>query len=191
MKRNKLIKTSIILLIAGLLILHFYAPRFIIEINNPILNIIRSEFKPALKFEDDLTFTSKSVGFKTQDNLMLLARICKSNVDTVNGTIILLHGIRAGKEHYVPICKRLVENGYNAVSLDLRAHGESEGKFCTFGVKEKRDIIALINYLQNEKGIKSPIGIWGQSLGGAVALQAMAIDERINFGIVESTFSDF
>jgi len=44
--------------------------------------------------------------------------------------------------------------------------------------------------LEDEE-LHTPIGIWGQSLGGAVALQAMAVEDRIQFGVVESTFSDF
>ena len=34
------------------------------------------------------------------------------------------------------------------------------------------------------------IGIWGQSLGGAIAIQSMATIPEIQYGIIESTFSD-
>ena len=34
------------------------------------------------------------------------------------------------------------------------------------------------------------IGIHGRSLGGAIAIQAMEIDDRIKFGIIESAFAD-
>ena len=84
----------------------------------------------------------------------------------------------------------LSKNGYNSVALDLRAHGESEGQFCTFGVKEIKDVKALMDYLIKNEDIED-IGIWGQSLGGAVALQALGYDNRIKFGIVESTFTDY
>ncbi len=103
----------------------------------------------------------------------------------------MLHGIRSRKESYVYLSKKLAKLGFNTVALDSRAHGQSEGVHCTFGVKEKKDIVALIDALQQKEKIVSSIGIWGRSLGGAVALQAMAIDKRIKFGIVESTFSDF
>jgi fermentation-respiration switch protein FrsA (DUF1100 family) len=35
------------------------------------------------------------------------------------------------------------------------------------------------------------MAIWGASLGGAVTLQAMAVEPRYQFGIVESTFDQF
>ena len=85
----------------------------------------------------------------------------------------------------------LAQKGFTSIALDLRAHGESEGRFCTFGVKEKKDISSLIAYLLEHESVHEPIGIWGQSLGGAVSLQAMATDKRIAFGVIESTFGDF
>ena len=36
----------------------------------------------------------------------------------------------------------------------------------------------------------STIGLWGQSLGGAIAYQALENDKRLKFGIIESTFSN-
>jgi len=42
--------------------------------------------------------------------------------------------------------------------------------------------------LETEK-INKNIGVWAQSLGGAIALQCMATDKRIKYGIIESTYS--
>jgi len=72
----------------------------------------------------------------------------------------------------------------------LRAHGDSQGKYCTFGVKERKDVSSTIDKLV-ELGLDENIGIWGLSLGGAVALQALANDKRLKFGIIESTFTDY
>ena len=73
--------------------------------------------------------------------------------------------------------------------MDSRAHGESEGDFCSFGVNEKKDVQSLISYLIDSENLNH-IGVWGQSLGGAIGLQAMGFDNRIKFGIIESAFSD-
>ena len=35
-----------------------------------------------------------------------------------------------------------------------------------------------------------PIGIWGTSLGGAIAIQSLEYDPRIDFGIIECTFTE-
>lgn len=91
----------------------------------------------------------------------------------------------------MPVTRFLAKKGYNSLALDLRAHGASSGQYCTFGVKEKYDVMAVINHLIEMENINENIGIWGQSLGAAIALQSMAIDDRIKFGIIESTFSEF
>jgi dipeptidyl aminopeptidase/acylaminoacyl peptidase len=84
----------------------------------------------------------------------------------------------------------LSERGFNSVILDLRGHGASGGTYCTFGHKEKHDIVSVVDAIMLDKRLSKNIGVWGQSLGGAIALQIMAIDKRIKYGVVESTFSD-
>lgn len=125
------------------------------------------------------------------EGIKIAAYLTFATTDTDKGTIILLHGIRSRKEHFVHVAKLLAEYGYNSLAVDLRAHGASTGEFCTFGVKEKYDIASVINHLDEKENIDDNIGIWGQSLGAAVALQSMATDDRIEFGIIESTFSAF
>ncbi|WP_196886216.1 alpha/beta hydrolase [Aureivirga sp. CE67] len=129
--------------------------------------------------------------FTSFDGLMLTGKISYSNSKETKGTIILLHGIGSGRMIYDFIVKFLNQNGYNTIAFDLRAHNESQGKYSTYGVKEKKDIQFLLDFIDKEYNIKENIGIWGKSLGAAVALQTMEIDERIQFGVIESTFSNF
>ena len=103
-------------------------------------------------------------------------------------TIIVLHGIGSAKEVYFGFARWLAEQGFNVVVYDQRAHGRSGGKYCTFGFYEKRDVSKVIDKVLR-KYSKLPIGIHGTSLGGAVALQALAIEKRLAFGIIESTFN--
>jgi alpha-beta hydrolase superfamily lysophospholipase len=107
-----------------------------------------------------------------------------SSLDTVKGTIILLHGIRSNKESFIGLNTKLSKLGFNSLALDSRAHGQSSGTHCTFGVKEKKDISELISTLSEKEGITENIGVWGQSLGGAIGLQALENDKRIKFGII-------
>ena len=109
--------------------------------------------------------------------------------DSVRGVIILVHGIGGCKEHFVGLAKELAKRGVASVLFDNRAHGKSGGEFCTYGFYEKRDIQSVINFVV-EAYPDRPIGIWGNSLGGAIAIQSMAYDDRIDFGIIESTFTE-
>ena len=126
----------------------------------------------------------------TKDSLTLKGWFFQTDRDTAKATIILLHGISNCKESEFGRAKILADNGFNSVALDLRAHGESGGDYCTFGYYEKYDIQTVVDSVSAMTNGK-PVGIWGASLGGAIALQAMALDRRIAFGIIESTFDEF
>ena len=102
-------------------------------------------------------------------------------------TIVVLHGMGSAKETYFGFAQWLTQQGFNVVLYDQRAHGRSGGKYCTFGYYEKKDVSKVLNKIL-KKYAKLPIGIHGTSLGGAVALQALAIEKRLSFGIIESTF---
>ncbi|MEM8525109.1 MAG: alpha/beta fold hydrolase [Bacteroidota bacterium] len=125
---------------------------------------------------------------ESKDSLELSAYYIGGN-QKPKATILLLHGIGSCKEHMLNLSKYLLEKGYASIAIDLRAHGRSEGEYCTYGYYEKQDISQIVSdYLRYHPDAK--IGIWGNSLGGAIALQSMAYDERIEFGIIQSTFTD-
>lgn len=124
------------------------------------------------------------------DSLKLSALIVESNTDTVKGVVLLIHGISACKEVDFERAELLANQGFASLLIDLRAHGQSEGAYCTFGYKERYDMRAVADSLSNWFPGK-PLGVWGASLGGAVALQSMALEPRYRFGIIESTFDEF
>jgi uncharacterized protein len=103
-------------------------------------------------------------------------------------TIVHVHGMGGFKESKIPFAKMLADEGYNVLIYDQRAHGKSSGTYCTFGENEKKDLSKMIDSVLKRLP-NVPIGIHGSSMGGAVALQCLEFDERIKFGIVESTFN--
>ncbi len=133
---------------------------------------------------------AQAIQIQTPDSLQLKALLVASNTDTTLATVVLLHGISACKEVDFERAKLLAEAGYASLLLDLRAHGQSEGDYCTFGYYEKNDLKAVADTLEHLFPNR-PMGIWGASLGGAIAIQAMAVEPRYQFGIVESTFDEF
>ena len=187
-KKNKIKTLLAILAIFNILFIHFYLPRIFIEPRNPIVRLLN---KTSYKLSpNDFLMDYKDLEIYTKDGLQLNGYKIYSELNEVKGTVIFLHGIRAYKEHFLPMCKLLSKKGFNSVIIDLRGHGESGGTYCSFGYYEKYDIVSLMDQLILDKRLGENIGVWGQSLGGAIAIQTMAIDKRIKFGIIESTFSD-
>lgn len=131
-----------------------------------------------------------TLSVQTPDGLRLQALLTVSNTDTTKATVVILHGISACKEVNFQRARLLADQGFASLLLDLRAHGSSEGQYCTFGYHEKNDLKVVADTL-SKRFPDRKIGIWGASLGGAVALQAMGADERFQFGIIESTFHEF
>ena len=89
-------------------------------------------------------------------------------------TIIMFHGNAGNIGHRVPIARVLEENiGCNVLMLEYRGYGLSTGTPNEEGLMI--DAQAGLDWLrQQEKLKKSKIVIYGQSLGGAVAIQLVA-----------------
>ncbi len=104
--------------------------------------------------------------------------------------ILMLHGVGNCKERWLPVAQWLWAEGFSTVLMDSRAHGQSGGAHCTYGFFEKRDVSMVLDSLF-ARDSSLFIGVWGHSLGGAIALQSLAHDPRFKFGIVESTFANF
>ena len=101
------------------------------------------------------------------------------------GTLIYLHGIADNRQSSAGIVSRFTHKGFDVVAYDSRAHGSSDGQFCTYGFFEKVDLQRVLDSVS-----PGPIVAVGSSLGGAVALQAAAIDSRITAIVAADTFAD-
>ena len=63
------------------------------------------------------------------------------------------------------------KNGYNILVIDTRAHGLSDGKYITAGVKEHKDLILWIELIKSRYSVASFL-IHGICIGGASAIYA-------------------
>lgn len=181
---KKFLFYTILICISGFLFLNWLIPRMIVQIETPLLG--KTIEPPKKTFESEIK--GETIHWYSKDSLKLEGFISQQ-IDSSKPTIILLHGIRSRKEYFIPFAKELILKGFQIVAIDHRAHGNSEGEFCSFGYHEKQDISLLIDELE-KRGCRK-IGVFGQSLGGAIGLQSMGFDSRIQFGIIESTFYNF
>ncbi len=109
------------------------------------------------------------------------------------GTIIYLHGVADNKMSGLPLANVFHRGGFNVLLYDARAHGESGGRHCTYGYHEKYDLQKAIDEIQrigrDRKIVIGNIGVFGTSMGAAVALQAAGIEPRIRAIVAEASFA--
>lgn len=109
------------------------------------------------------------------------------------GTLVLLHGFNARKEHMLPFAERFCAAGFRCVMFDSRGHGDSGGTYATFGSRESDDLRRVIEGARQLAGPDGlgPLGLMGYSMGGAVALQAQPTLPEVKALATVSTFADF
>jgi hypothetical protein len=134
-----------------------------------------------------LAYTSHTI--LVADTISLATWFVKSRTPA-RGTIVWIHGIGSCKESFLGTVAIMGTLGFNSIMLDLRAHGQSDGRFCTYGFYEKHDIMRVLDSLLALYPDSGPIGVFGSSLGAAISLQVMAMDSRIECGVFESGFAD-
>jgi alpha-beta hydrolase superfamily lysophospholipase len=138
---------------------------------------------------NDASIPQHNVIIETFDGLKLHGWFVPQK-ETAKGTIIYLHGVGDCKIGGVEFARAMYQHGFNVFLYDSREHGESEGYFCTYGFYEKHDLAAVITYLLSKQVVTiGKIGVFGTSMGAAVAIQTAAIDPRIAAVVSEGSFS--
>ena len=101
--------------------------------------------------------------------------------------LVLLHGYPAEKADLLPMAAALAPR-FTVLLLDQRYFGASGGRATTIGFRERGDLRRAIDFLA-ERGFRE-VGVFGLSLGGAVALLAAAEDGRIRAVAAYAPFAD-
>jgi pimeloyl-ACP methyl ester carboxylesterase len=101
--------------------------------------------------------------------------------------VVLLHGYPADKADLLPLASALAPQ-FATLLVDQRYFGDSEGRATTLGFRERDDLKRAVDFLES-RGAKS-VGVFGLSLGGAVALLTAAEDPRIRAIAAYAPFSD-
>lgn len=142
---------------------------------------------PALK-----SASYEDVYFMTSDGLRLHGWYLKAK-DKSRGTILQLHGNAENISTHVNSVLWLTLEGYDVFTFDYRGYGRSEGSPTQDGVH--RDAQAALETVLTLPDInKERLFVLGQSLGGAIAVYAVANSphkDRVKALIIDSAFSSY
>ncbi|PPQ71657.1 hypothetical protein CVT26_010576 [Gymnopilus dilepis] len=105
------------------------------------------------------------------------------------GTVILFHGNAMNHGDILPYAKLLYHKNFNVFTLEYRGYGLNKGTPSEWGLQ--RDGQAAVDYVLSHPELsKLPLIIYGQSLGGAIAIHATYKNsDKVAALIIENTFT--
>ena len=113
----------------------------------------------------------ENVWIKAEDGIKLYGRFYHMHDNAP--VILFFHGYRSSSirdgNGIWEFCKK---HGYNIMMIDQRAHGKSEGRTMTFGIRERYDVLSWIEYTVERLGRKTQIVLAGISMGASTVLMA-------------------
>ena len=133
---------------------------------------------------EEFRLTVEEVGITADDGVKLAAWLLPRPGAP---TVVLLHGYPAEKADLLPIAAALAPR-FTVLLLDQRYFGASGGRATTIGYRERGDLRRAIDFLAT-RGFNE-VGVFGFSLGGAVALLTAAEDSRIRAVAAYAPFAD-
>lgn len=116
----------------------------------------------------------ETVEMRSFDGLRLRALLLPC--ENARGVIIFMHGYRSTPLRDLGASAKYYHDlGFTLLLPNQRACGESEGRFITFGAKEKYDVKAWADYAAERFGPELPIVVGGISLGSSSVLMSLGL----------------
>ena len=141
------------------------------------------DFKEYIPFHDELlrgmkyakSLDSTDHYIKSFDGLKLHGKYYKCNDDNIME--IMIHGYRGSAFRDLSNgIERAFSVGHNVLLIDQRASATSEGNTITFGINERRDCLAWINYVIENIDSNMKIILSGVSMGAATVMMTSSMD---------------
>jgi len=136
----------------------------------------------------DLGYEYEEVVVETHDGCKLRGWSIPRGTDR---TVVVIHGYTSSRwgDYVRRAAEMLARRGFNVALFDMRAHGESEGKFTTLGYLEAGDVRRILDWLE-KRGAGAKLGLIGFSMGGAITIMVAALDSRVKAAVADSPYID-
>lgn len=105
-------------------------------------------------------------------------------------TVVILHGIGANKSNFMPFAEFPYLAGWNTLLFDFRAHGECPGHTSTFGVTEKHDVAAAVEFVR-KRFPSGKVVLLSVSMGTSAAMHALAHGVQVDGVVLDSPLYSF
>lgn len=150
-------------------------------------DISYADYKTCEKETDRITFRDG----RTRDLTVLKCPAEFKKDDGRARLVILPHGFGVVKTYMVRYVKLYWEHGFDCVWYDHRGHGKALKENNSMGWYEAKDLEAVAAFYRENLGKDAIIGIHGESMGSAIAYQAL--EDTVNttdFTVCDCGYSD-
>ena len=138
--------------------------------------------KPYLK---GMEFPAKEVyTVQSYDGYVLHAEYIETDPQSKK-FVLISHGYtytRYGSYKYAYLFQKL---GFNCIIYDDRGHGENKKCRCMFGIRESKDLLAMIEDTYRRFGEEIFLGLHGESMGSGLSLMAMRYKPNVRFLVAD------
>ena len=123
------------------------------------------------------------------DGYVLHAQFLK-NPGNTNRYVLISHGYTDNRFGSLKYAFMYLEQGFNVILYDLRGHGLNEPAFCTYTVRERKDLLAMIQDSRERYPGAALFGLHGESLGAATSIAVLEEKPPVDFVVSDCGFSD-
>ncbi len=122
---------------------------------------------------------TEELWIRSYDGLALFGRWVPR--ENAKGTILMMHGYHGeAMKDFAASMRYCYEAGYNLLLPDERTHGRSEGRYITFGLRERRDLLDWLEVI-GKRAAGTPVYLYGVSMGCSTILMVsgMALPDTV------------
>jgi fermentation-respiration switch protein FrsA (DUF1100 family) len=123
-------------------------------------------------------------------NGKILTGIFFPNPETPKGTIVFFHGNFGNVSNHFGQCQFLTHDGFDVLIFDYEGYGASQGNPNPERLVE--DGISTVRYAAaHNRNPQGGVVVFGQSLGGAVAVVVAAREPLVKAAVIEASFTSY
>lgn len=124
-----------------------------------------------------------------EDGYVLHAQLLKNSRGGDRG-VIISHGYTDNRYGSLKYARLYLDLGFHVLLYDLRGHGENEPTFCTYSVRESRDLLAVLKDARGRFPQIKAWGLHGESLGAATTVACLRYAPDVRFAVADCGFGE-
>jgi len=151
---------------------------------HPQSRLVRTPAQLNLAYED--------IYFTAADAVRLHGWWLPTQTETVQGTVLFLHGNAENISTHIASVAWLPGNGFNVFLFDYRGYGLSQGTPDLAGLHQ--DIEAALATVKQRVGDSPNLIVFGQSLGASLAITSVAVSahrDLVRALVIDSAFTGY